>query len=75
MFKTHPALVGDMLSKDTLPESLVTRCLDVLRELATNERDLIRIVVEVILELRDFGDDDEEPAPRQVWTFRISPSN
>ncbi|KAI9431956.1 hypothetical protein H4582DRAFT_2062359 [Lactarius indigo] len=38
---------------------LVTRCLDVLRTLSSSERDLIRIVVEVVHELRDANDDDE----------------
>ncbi|EKM57502.1 uncharacterized protein PHACADRAFT_90256 [Phanerochaete carnosa HHB-10118-sp] len=46
-------LVRDMLSQDVLPESLVSRCLDVLRTLSPNERDLIRVVVEVIHTLRD----------------------
>lgn len=50
---------GDMLSQDVLPESLVSRCLDVLRMLSPNERDLIRVVVEVIHTLRD---PLEEPA-------------
>lgn len=31
-----------------LPEGLVARCLDVLRVLSPSERDLIRIVVEVV---------------------------
>jgi condensin complex subunit 3 len=42
-----------MLSQDILPEGLVARCLDVLRKLSPNERDLIRVVVEVIHTLRD----------------------
>ena len=46
-------LVRDMLSQDVLPEGLVARGLDVLRKLSPNERDLIRVVVEVIHELRD----------------------
>ena len=48
-----------MISQDVLPEGLVARCLDVLRTLSPNERDLIRVVVEVIHTLRD---PDEEPA-------------
>jgi condensin complex subunit 3 len=52
-------LVRDMISQETLPESLVSRCLDVLRMLSPNERDLIRVVVEVVHELRDVGDEDE----------------
>lgn len=42
-----------MISQDSLPESLVPLCLDILRKLSSGERDLIRIVVEVIHELRD----------------------
>ena len=49
-----------MVSQDSLPESLVPLCLDILRKLSSGERDLIRIVVEVIHELRDveLNDDD-----------------
>ncbi|KAF8636938.1 hypothetical protein AX17_003189 [Amanita inopinata Kibby_2008] len=53
-------LMRDMLSQEALPERLVTKCLDVLRELSASERDLIRVVVEIIQDLRDPGDDDEE---------------
>lgn len=42
-----------MISQDSLPSSLVPLCLDILRKLSSGERDLIRIVVEVIHELRD----------------------
>lgn len=50
---------GDMISQDVLPEGLMARCLDILRKLSPNERDLIRLVVEVIHELRD--PEEEEP--------------
>lgn len=52
-------LVRDMISQEALPEGLVARCLDVLRQLSPNERDLIRVVVEVVHELRDSGDAEE----------------
>jgi hypothetical protein len=52
--------IGDMISQDTLPENLVARCLDVLRTLSANERDLIRLVVEVVHDLRDSSDSDDE---------------
>ncbi|KAI0777818.1 nuclear condensing complex subunit [Trametes elegans] len=52
-------LVQNMLSQDVLPEALLARCLDVLRILSPNERDLIRVVVEVVHELRD----PSEPEP------------
>jgi condensin complex subunit 3 len=36
-------------------------CLDVLRKLSATERDLIRLVVEIVQELRD-SDDNEDVA-------------
>ncbi|KAI0360255.1 ARM repeat-containing protein [Trametes cingulata] len=51
-------LVRGMLSADALPEALLARCLDVLRVLSPSERDLIRVVVEVVHELRDPADPD-----------------
>lgn len=48
-----------MISQETLPESLVSRCLDVLRILSPSERDLIRVVVEVVHELRDLNEEDD----------------
>lgn len=48
-----------MISQNILPEGLVARCLDVLRKLSTNERDLIRVVVEVVHDLHDPNDEDE----------------
>ncbi|KZT66150.1 hypothetical protein DAEQUDRAFT_730656 [Daedalea quercina L-15889] len=56
-------LVRDMISHGVLPETLVARCLDVLRVLSPNERDLIRVVVEVVHELRD-PSEPEEDAPQ-----------
>lgn len=51
--------VGDMISQECLPEGLMARCLDVLRVLSPNERDLIRVVVEVVHELRDQGEPEK----------------
>ena len=48
-----------MISDGALPEGLLVRCLDVLRKLWANERDLIRVVVEVVHELRDPAGEDE----------------
>ncbi|KAB5594684.1 Condensin complex subunit 3 [Ceratobasidium theobromae] len=44
---------GDILSQEVLPEGLVNKGLDVLRKLSENERDMIRVVVEIVSELRD----------------------
>lgn len=52
-------LVRDMIGQEGLPEGLVARCLDVLRVLSPSERDLIRVVVEVVHELRDEGEEGE----------------
>ncbi|KAJ7090892.1 nuclear condensing complex subunit [Mycena belliarum] len=54
------ALVQKMLSQPLLPPGLVPRCLDVLRRLSCDEPDLIRVVVEIINELRDIGDEAED---------------
>ncbi|KAI0664124.1 nuclear condensing complex subunit [Cubamyces menziesii] len=45
-----------MPTQDVLPEALLARCLDVLRVLLPSERDLIRVVAEVVHELRDPSD-------------------
>ncbi len=64
---------GDMISQNDLSEILVARCLDVLRKLSANERDLIRVVVEVIHDLRDPDADDEEDDP--LVSFLLSQSD
>ncbi|CAE6456052.1 unnamed protein product [Rhizoctonia solani] len=46
-------LIRDMLSQEALPTGLLNRGLDVLRRLSENERDMIRVVVEIVTELRD----------------------
>ncbi|KAF8553549.1 hypothetical protein OG21DRAFT_1220153, partial [Imleria badia] len=43
-----------------LPDGKVARCLDVLRVLSPSGRDLIRVVVEVVPELRDEAQEGEE---------------
>ncbi|TFY65773.1 hypothetical protein EVG20_g5314 [Dentipellis fragilis] len=53
-------LVRVIVAQDSLPENLVARCLDVLRVLSPNERELIRIIVEVVHELRDPAETEEE---------------
>jgi condensin complex subunit 3 len=50
----------DMISQESLPSELAPRCLDVLRKLTPNERELIRIVVEVVQDLRDLKEPDGE---------------
>jgi condensin complex subunit 3 len=52
-----------MLSQEELPENLLPKCMDVLRELSASERDLIRVCVEIVHELRDPKEDEEEEDP------------
>lgn len=60
-------LVRDMLSHPTLPEMLVPPCLDVLgKVLSSNERDLIRVVVEIVQDLRDPEPEGEEEEEEKV---------
>lgn len=51
-----------MISQINLPDPLIPRCLDVLSKISNGERDLIRVVVDVVTELRE-GEGDEEDAP------------
>ncbi|WRT70673.1 uncharacterized protein IL334_007671 [Kwoniella shivajii] len=61
-------LAREMISQANLPESLIPKCLDVLSKIANGERDLIRVVVDVVTELREGGeaDDDEPPMDSQM---------
>jgi condensin complex subunit 3 len=59
-FDNWSACTGDMISQESLPENLVAKCLDVLRTLSSNERDLIRVVVEVVHDLRDPSDPEDD---------------
>lgn len=50
---------GEMLSISHLPEELIPRCMDVLVKITNSEHDLIRVVVDVVTELRAAeGDED-----------------
>ena len=44
---------GEMLAHELLPDSLTEPCMDVLKESAPSERELVRVIVEMIAELRD----------------------
>jgi hypothetical protein len=52
-----------MLAHPELPPGLIERCLDVLKEIMPSERDLIRVVVEIIVELRETEEPDVEDPP------------
>jgi condensin complex subunit 3 len=49
-----------MLAHPHLPPGLIERCLDVLKEIMPTERELIRVVVEVVVDLRE-GEGEGEP--------------
>ena len=49
-----------MISQANLPESLIPKCMDILCKIANSERDLIRVVVDVVSELREGEGDEEE---------------
>lgn len=61
-----------MISQDVLPESLLPRCLDMLRALSPSERDLIRVVVEVVHELRDPEQEEESVSVLESSPFHVS---
>ena len=42
-----------MLAHPQLPPGLINHCLDVMLVIMDSERDLIRIVVEIVIDLRD----------------------
>lgn len=65
-------LVGEMVSQDVLPQQLTSHCLDILRKLSSSERDLIRIVVEVIHELRDNDNEEEDTVSADIQTPGIT---
>lgn len=73
--KSPADVLGDMLSQDNLPETLIPRCLDVLVKICDTERDLIRVVVDVIIELREGeGEEDPEVPGSQASTYSATPS-
>lgn len=59
-----------MLRQESLPLKLMAPCLDIMRELSATERDLIRLVVETIQELRDSDDNEAAPENGAVRTKR-----
>ena len=55
-------VVEDMLAHPELPPGLIERCLDVLKEIMPSERDLIRVIVEIVVELRESEEEEEVEA-------------
>ncbi|KAG6849522.1 hypothetical protein H0H93_007772 [Arthromyces matolae] len=50
-------VVKDMVAHSDLPPGLINPCLDVLKEILPTERELIRVVVEIIVDLREDNQD------------------
>ena len=50
-----------MLGHPQLPPGLIEHCLNVLKKIMPSERDLIRVIVEIIVELREGEDDADDP--------------
>ncbi|KAK7023043.1 nuclear condensing complex subunit [Favolaschia claudopus] len=50
----------DMLAHPQLPPGLIDRCLDVLKEIMPTERELIRVVVEIVMDLREPEEEEGE---------------
>jgi condensin complex subunit 3 len=55
-----------MLAHELLPEDLIDPAMDVMKGLLTSERELVQVIVEVIVDLRD-------PAGDDVVCFGLSP--
>ncbi|KAG5642733.1 hypothetical protein DXG03_002278 [Asterophora parasitica] len=58
-------VIKHMVAQPEFPPGLLNHCLDVLKEILPTERELIRVVVEIIIDLRD-EDDDESNDGRSV---------
>lgn len=58
------ALVGEMIRQESLPESLIPGCLDILAKLSPSERDFIRLMVENVQSMRDAGVNVDEEMVR-----------
>lgn len=56
-----------MLAHPQLPPGLIDRSLDVLKELMPSERELIRVVVEIIIDLRDGQEEEPEGEDDVSW--------
>ncbi|KAK0203511.1 nuclear condensing complex subunit [Desarmillaria ectypa] len=58
------SVVKNMLAHPELPPGLIEPSLDVLKEISPSERELIRVIVEIVVDLRD--DDDNEIAEGDI---------
>lgn len=61
-----------MIAHPSLPLGLIERCLDVLKEILPDERELIRIVVETVIDLRDTDEEQQDLGEGQSFLVRCS---
>jgi len=54
--------IGDMLAQPTLPLDLIDPCMEMMKAMMPSEREFVRVIVEVIIDLRDDEESTEEPA-------------
>lgn len=59
------ALIGEILAHTGLKDNLIEPTLDMLRQITASEKELIRLVVEIVQDLRD-PEVDEDNAPDDV---------
>ncbi|KAJ7650656.1 nuclear condensing complex subunit [Roridomyces roridus] len=68
-------LTRKMLSRPELPMNLIAACLDILRRAHKDERDLIRLVVWIVQELRDSNDEEDDVAANQSQESIVIPDD
>ena len=51
-----------MLAQPTLPLDLIDPCMEMMKAMMPSEREFVRVIVEVIIDLRDDEESTEEPA-------------
>lgn len=63
--------IGDMLTRTDLPEGLIGRCMDVMKDILPDEREFVRVIVEVMNEVKDKEHTDEVHSPVGWISFII----
>ncbi|XP_006463480.1 hypothetical protein AGABI2DRAFT_208301 [Agaricus bisporus var. bisporus H97] len=58
------SVIKDMLTHPGLPLDLIDPCMEVMRAMLPSERDFIRVMVEIVIDLRD--EDEEEPVDAEI---------
>lgn len=58
-------LIGEMLSQPSLPEFLIPLCMNILSKISDGEKDLIRVIVDVVTEIR-LGEDDTRMVSKSI---------